>query len=400
MTSREHDDPRKRDDPPRDARLLAALHHAPDRDAVPPPEVTARILAAARAAVRPAPPAPWALRLAAWLKAPQLGAAFGTIAVAVLVGVMWSTRELPESPAAADAAGHATGAPAPQEATPAETGAAARSAEAVQDALRSNQESTTPALPRVDSAPAGLAKAKPDAAMPSRPRAAASPPPRADAEAFARRIDAMPTAPAPASPPPTDAPVSPPREVDAARPVAAPEADGARKARQEAAAMAAAPTARDRADEAKTLLEQRAAAGAAAAPSTAATGRLAAKTERSPANALSSIDAPPLEALDARLGGAAADVAWQAGDKAFAHGAPQRAWWASVRTATAGRWQADASQRVASLPVWVGLSLGGRLAATLSIDGDALLLTEGGRAWKAPVGAAMLRAWQDELSRW
>jgi hypothetical protein len=126
-------------------------------------------------------------------------------------------------------------------------------------------------------------------------------------------------------------------------------------------------------------------------------GRLAGKAGSAAANALSGIDAPPLNAL---LGGAAQDVTWQAGGKTFAHGAAQRAWWAAVRAATAGRWQSGVALRDAALPAWVGVSEGGRPIATLAIDGDALLLTEGGRTWRAPVGAATLRAWQDELSRW
>ena len=79
-------------DDPRDAHLLAALRHAPDRDATPPREVTRRLLDAARAAVRPAP---WWQRLSAWLMQPQVAASFGTLVVASLVGVLWSTREPP-----------------------------------------------------------------------------------------------------------------------------------------------------------------------------------------------------------------------------------------------------------------------------------------------------------------
>jgi hypothetical protein len=76
---------------PRDPHLLAALRHAPDRAASPPREVSERILAAARAAVKPAAPA-WKR----WLDGvaqPQVAGAFGTLAVATIVGVMWATRE-------------------------------------------------------------------------------------------------------------------------------------------------------------------------------------------------------------------------------------------------------------------------------------------------------------------
>ena len=41
--------------PSRDERLLAALRHAPDHDAAPPPAVAAAIAAAARAAVARVP---------------------------------------------------------------------------------------------------------------------------------------------------------------------------------------------------------------------------------------------------------------------------------------------------------------------------------------------------------
>ncbi len=197
---------------PRDPHLLAALRHAPDRDALPPPELSARILAAARDAVRPLPAAsPWS-RFANWLTQPQVGAAFATLALATLLGVMWSTHE-PPAP---------TSAPAP----------------------------TPPASDRVagPTAPTPLAEALP--AVPTVPMAPpmTAPAPRAEppTAAQAERRQAPPReAPPPAAPPPAMA----------AAP--APLADPARRARDE------------RADRATAANEAGApAAGRAAAPAT------------------------------------------------------------------------------------------------------------------------------------
>ena len=89
-------------DEARDAHLLAALSHAPDRDVAPPADVSAAILGQAQAAVRPprARRPTWheGLRTAfRRLLQPAPMAAFGTVAMATLIGVMWSGEEPPEA---------------------------------------------------------------------------------------------------------------------------------------------------------------------------------------------------------------------------------------------------------------------------------------------------------------
>ena len=92
--------PQPPDDDPRDAHLLAALRHAPDRDVVPPAQLTAAILGQARRAVRRRGARAWrdGIRAALerlWHPAPM--AAFGTLALATLIGVMWRDQEWPDA---------------------------------------------------------------------------------------------------------------------------------------------------------------------------------------------------------------------------------------------------------------------------------------------------------------
>jgi len=90
------------DDDLRDAHLLTALRHAPDRDVTPPAHVSAAILGHARQAVqapRAHPPAwPGSLRAVfdrLWQPAPL--AAFGTLAMATLIGVLWGGQDAPDA---------------------------------------------------------------------------------------------------------------------------------------------------------------------------------------------------------------------------------------------------------------------------------------------------------------
>ncbi|MEN9629355.1 MAG: hypothetical protein RJA10_2582, partial [Pseudomonadota bacterium] len=88
------------DDEPRDARLLAALRHAPDRDAAPPAWLSAQILAQARQAVaRPDPPAAPGLveRWLGWWSRPVMAGAFGSLLIAGFVGLMWRDGPPPEA---------------------------------------------------------------------------------------------------------------------------------------------------------------------------------------------------------------------------------------------------------------------------------------------------------------
>ena len=89
-------------DEPRDAHLVTALRHAPDCDITPPARVSAAILGHAQQAVQ-APQAgarAWhdSLRSAfarLWQPAPM--AAFGTLALATLIGVLWGGRDWPDA---------------------------------------------------------------------------------------------------------------------------------------------------------------------------------------------------------------------------------------------------------------------------------------------------------------
>jgi hypothetical protein len=192
-----------------DPRLLAALRHAPDADAQAPPEVTARVMAAARAAVaRPrwrfAWPRPWAL---------GASGAFASVVMAGFIALLWRGEppaELAVAPAPAAA---------PLPAAPPAAAAPPASAEPA---------ATVPPAPelrrRAAQSPVQVAKraAEPDVEQPSADRAQ-----RAAAAADTQRQSAAAAAalPAPAPSPPAPAPAAAPTVVaEAAAPAAPPAA--------------------------------------------------------------------------------------------------------------------------------------------------------------------------------
>jgi hypothetical protein len=325
-------------DDTRDAHLLAALRHAPDRDALPPREVSERILAAARAAVRAPLEAPWWRRLSAWLMQPQVAASFGTLAVASLVGVMWSTREVsvaevsPNAPIAervdqqAMAAASATGTPA---------------------------EAAKPDAAEVVAAPAPSDGAR-DKLAELPPQKAIGKDAAVRAESRARSKAESPAAPAAATAP------------QAAPPLAA-----------------AAERRRANESDVQVLSRQQGAASARSVPEAAAM-TLAAKARA----------AEPLAAIDAAL---AAGARWQAAGVTMPHGPAQRAFWSSVQGATRGRWEA-APPALPPAP-WLALEAGSPRAVLWIVDG-ALLVTADGRSWRAPVDAALLVDWRAQVARW
>lgn len=328
----------------RDLHLLTALRHAPDREAVPPPEVTARILAAARDAVRPAAPAssPWQ-RLARWWLQPQVGAAFATLAVATLLGVMWSSNE-PPAPASMSPASKAAPPPRAEVETPA--------AASTPIAQAAPATAPSPAVER-------------PAAKAERRRA---PTPATDAKAVAE---------APPRQAAASVPAEPLAKADAAAPAAAPATP--------APASPAAPAARSR--------SERAAANELGA---LASGRVAAPAALSMADRAQVID--PLQAFEAA--GSAAWT-WRASgvDGERAHGEPQRALWNTLRQATQGRWQAVDHQSRPPAP-WLVLRHGPQDAA-LWLTGNTLYFSDGqGRAWRAPVTAQQARDWQQAVGSW
>lgn len=157
MNSHPPDDPAAA----RDAHLLAALRHAPDHDVAPPAQLTAAILDQAQHALRPRWRERWRAAFAR-LAQPVPMAAFGTLAMATLIGVLWSGRELPEAAPAAMAESVAASA-APAAATVTAPNSAAR--EVARDAeARAPAPRPAPKPTAKPAAPAAAVEARQDAA--------------------------------------------------------------------------------------------------------------------------------------------------------------------------------------------------------------------------------------------
>jgi hypothetical protein len=361
MTRRDDDN-----DDLRDAHLLAALRHAPDRDALPPREVSERILAAARASVRPARQrrASWWQRLGVWLARPQVAAAFGTLAVASLVGVMWSTREppvaefVPNAPLAdgASRVDQRSMPPTPALSAPAEAAKPDADRLAAASAVRNG------ARDKIAEAPPPKAIGK-DAAARSESRVRS----KAETPAAPAAATAAPTTPSAALPPPPAA--APARQAaDAASPSAAAERRSANES------------------DLQVLARQQGAAAARSASAATLGMSLAAKARA----------AEPLAAIDAALAaGARWQVAGVAGDRQ--HGDAQRQWWLEVRGATQGRW--EAVQPISPYAPWLVIEQGSP-GAFLWIMNGALYITAQGQTWRAPVDATRLADWQAQVALW
>lgn len=184
----------------RDAHLHAALRHAPDAGLEAPAALSARIRAAAHAAVRPAP---WWQR---WRAEPpwRLGAsgAFATFALAGVIGLLWQGEpppvQAPEPLPAPDA---------PASSTPPAADAPAVAAE-VRAKAAVPAATPTPPVARRERAPAGADRAAPpspteppaDPVLPAPPPRAAPAAVAADAPVAKEAAPATPAA-APAPPP-------------------------------------------------------------------------------------------------------------------------------------------------------------------------------------------------------
>ncbi len=348
------------DDLTRDDHLRAALRHAPDRDARPPAELRRRILDAAQAAAlssakttaRPATGS-WA-RVRAWLASgieglrhPGATAAFASLMLATVIGVMWRDGPPPEIEPVHDRAAPAapsTESPASQAhavAPPAEPTAEARDASAA--AARRDDEARREAAPPRPRATA--------------PRPAVAPAAKATAEV--------------AGPPP---PVTPPAPSIAA-PAAAPTAPSDR-ARATAQNQAAAP------------------AGGAAAESGAADERRlsTAAPEHDPL-------AAPIAALRGSSGaGAPARLARRAEADAAAPSSAAAvlpsalAWFGDAQALTRGQWRPVTADTSAARPAaWTeALSADGHPLGRVAILDGALWWQpagEDGRTWRAPLPA-------------
>jgi hypothetical protein len=320
----------------RDARLLAALRHAPDAALEPPAAVSTRILAQAAAAAQKQHAPSWRARWAqAWAPRTPWAAAFGTLAVATLVGVLWSGRDAPtdDSPP-----------PAP-------------SADAVAppEVLQNKSELPPRPPPPEPAAPAAPAAAKRQA------------PPPAEAPAAVRGAERRQRAASPEVAPPARA--APP--ATAASPQPAPPAAASAEAADSASRS------------------ERPAVSANAAPrETTRAGALVGRSD--PSMRLDAALAAP--GLDAAV--------WRHGGRIHAHGGEQRLWWSQVGDATQGRWQAVTEVRGDLPPAWMVLSIGGERVAAFWFVGDVLWLRDGSGVWRVPVSAEQRRAWQAAPQRW
>lgn len=204
-------------DDERDPHLLAALHHAPDRDVAPTAQLSAAILAEAQQALRELAVAPRASRWRIWQAAfdrlwqPAPMAAFGTLVMGAVIGVMWQGQEPPDATPALrpqraatppTSVGTASSERAPVELSPAASAAAAEptlpSAAAhdrsrAQDAALSKAPHEPAAAARAGSATERREALGKTHADPARP------PPRASAEAVPGHLAAA-AAPMPEEP--------------------------------------------------------------------------------------------------------------------------------------------------------------------------------------------------------
>jgi hypothetical protein len=361
------------DDTLRDAHLLAALRHAPDREAVPPPDVTARVLAAAHAAVRADRAQPsWAQRLAAWWGAPRVGvgAAFGTLVAAVLVGVLWSTREPLPPPSQ-------PGGPSPIVAAPERRGQDGTAAPSAPPAISAQAAR--------DAAPSAAAK---EAQRPVPPAPARAAERQQNAEQRAAKVQGGRQPPEVQAAPP--APAVPAPEPSRAAPPPAPP-----KAQTDAAAAppsAAATPSHQRPAELGRLSGRREDTNASSAPS--ADARMSSQTAGAAADPLSALDTLVLAQTPD-----AARVTWRTA-RTLVHGPAQQAWWRELRAATQGRWQPAEPAPQAFAP-WLTLSIDGGARARWWLQGDHLLLVDAqGATWRVPLGAVQARAWSEAVAGW
>jgi hypothetical protein len=364
------------DDEPRDAHLVAALRHAPDHDVTPPARVTAAILGHAQQAVR-APQSgalAWrdSLRSAfarLWQPAPM--AAFGTLALATLIGVLWGGREWPDATPSL----RPDQAAAPlRDDTAAGKAAPAPAADAVREATR-----TEPRPPALQPPLAGKPVAPAPATLPATARARqdATPPRRAAPQAEAR-VAAQGAA---------GAALQPAEAQPASRSSAGAEAA------QAADAAAPAPVQRDAL--AKSLAE---AAPAAARPRSEAAAPSATGSTRGIAS--------PLTAIAAEIEAAASDpsrVRWRvAPQRLVAHDAAQRDWWSALVRESNGRWQrggAGAGSGAESAPIT--LLIDGAPRGSVGFEPQAVIWRDAsGAMWRAPIAADTSSAWREAVARW
>ena len=392
-------------DAPRDAHLLAALRHAPDRDLLPPERLSAAILGEAEAAVRSrrarAADATSGWRAAwsrFWQPAPM--AAFGTIAMATLIGVMWGGRDVPEpaptlrpQSAVKEKAPAAAAAPAP---------AAASGAESAM-----NDEVSARAAPQRPADKAAAQESKRDARGGAEPESAskkhaakdsrrAAPLERdsRDAQEAGRVAEPF------ANPSVPMAPDALHRQVPLA--VTPPPAPAPAAAPPPAAAAALGETAARKAEARSDALAKSLADNAAHGPQPAQQRGEIAALRAAPALALSPLAAVNAE-IEGALGSDASRVRWRlAGDRLAAHEAAQREAWSALSRATQGRWQREpARQAGAGDATPVTLLIDGAVRGSLGFEPQAAVWRDAaGTLWRAPLAADTARELQAAVARW
>lgn len=365
------------DDVARDAHLRAALRHAPDRDARPPAELSRRILDAARAAAGSAPKrtarpaaAPWArvrdglASCTAWLRHPGATAAFASLMLATVIGVMWRDGPPPETEPVHDGATPAGPSTAPSASSP----------DAAADRPPARRDEPVEAPSDVATRDAATTTAR-----------------RADNDDGARREAAAPrpraTGPAPSGPPAGKAAVQEKRS-------AAPEAANPPAASPPPTPMAASPAAPavTPSDRARAAAQYQAPHGATAERSGLDDGQSAQAAP--PDDPL----AVPIAALRGSGGDAPARLARRGAAAAVAPsseaGMPPSAlaWFGDAQALTRGRWRPVAATPSAALPTaWTdALSTDGRALGRVAILDGALWWQPAGtdgRTWRAPLPA-------------
>lgn len=349
-----HDD----DIEPRDAWLRSALKHAPDAHAQPPAALSDAILKQARAAVAPARSS-WRVMLrGAWaaLARPPVAAAFASLMVATVLGLMWIDR-----PELEEAASAKIDRPV---ARPAEAPASTQG----------------PAAPAVEPPVAAM----PQAGKEERQERRADPAPRREA---AEQPPAAPAAPGVA---PAPAPAA------AAAGVIADKAEVAQDTEMQLAERSARAAAAER----EAQRDGRADAAGAASNEAAKRSRL---------GAASSAPSPAAQASPARLATWREAIAreparWQFG---FGSGAPRpttdalQAWLAQLDAASRGRWRASGGS-VAGSSETLALWRDGQPAGAISLDAQTVRIDLDARTEQAELDtaeAAALRRAFDELPR-
>lgn len=350
------------DEPGRDARLRAALDHAPDGELRPPPAVRAAVLQAAHGARRPAEPAKAPVRgWRRWWAAAMAPRTLATAASVACVGIAlklawpepeWRSEVAEVRPAAVEPVARREGAamapPASTQQTAPAGHAAPRSADAPAEA----------AAPQV--MPPGE-RAREAKAAPARREAAPDPTPPPALATTTRPPPAPAVAAAPAAAPPTAAPTT---EMASPPPGATvPAAD-----QHVAKALAA-----DAHEGARRGLSG-ATASSLARP--AAPGHPAALARW--AQALAAVDEGPNPPAGWQLQRDGVAPPW---------GPFQRAWWQALLAGTAGRWVLDAGAPGAG-EAWQLRAPDGT-AFTLSVGADTLWLVGDSGSWRAPRPAGL-----------